>query len=35
LRSRSGKTLITMMPEKDGFCVLIVLGREEVEKQGP
>jgi hypothetical protein len=29
---RSGKTLVTLMPEQDGFCVLVVLGKEEIEK---
>jgi len=29
---RSGKTLVTLMPEKGGFCVLVVLGKEEIEK---
>lgn len=29
---KSGKTLVTLMPEKNGFCVLVVLGREEAEK---
>jgi hypothetical protein len=27
---RSGKTLVTLMPEQGGFCVLVVLGRDEV-----
>ncbi|MRR08962.1 DUF3788 domain-containing protein [bacterium] len=29
---RSGKTLVTLMPEPGGFCVLVVLGRDEVAK---
>jgi hypothetical protein len=29
---KSGKTLVTLMPEKDGFCVLVVLGKEEIAK---
>lgn len=29
---RSGKTLVTLMPEPGGFCVLVVLGKEEVQK---
>lgn len=29
---RSGKTLVTLMPEQGGFCVLVVLGKDEVEK---
>lgn len=29
---RSGKTLVTLTPEHDGFCVLVVLGRDEVAK---
>jgi hypothetical protein len=29
---KSGKTLVTLMPEKDGFCVLVVLGKKEIEK---
>ena len=29
---RSGKTLVTLMPEDGGFCALVVLGKEEVEK---
>ncbi len=29
---KSGKTLVTMMPEKNGFCVLVVLGKKEIEK---
>jgi hypothetical protein len=29
---KGGKTLVALMPEKDGFCVLVVLGREEVAK---
>jgi hypothetical protein len=29
---RSGKTLVTLMPEEGGFCVLVVLGKDEVEK---
>jgi hypothetical protein len=29
---KGGKTLVTLMPEKNGFCVLVVLGREEVAK---
>jgi hypothetical protein len=31
---RSGKTLVTLMPEEGGFCVLVVLGKDEVEKAG-
>ena len=27
---RSGRTLVTLMPEPGGFCVLVVLGRDEV-----
>ncbi len=30
----SGKTLVTLMPEQGGFCVLVVLGKEEIEKVG-
>jgi len=29
---RSGKTLVTLIPEENGFCALVVLGKEEVEK---
>ncbi|HEX7319714.1 MAG TPA: DUF3788 domain-containing protein [bacterium] len=29
---KSGKTLVSLMPEKNEFCVLVVLGREEVAK---
>ncbi len=29
---KSGKTLVTLMPEKDEFCVLVVLGKKEIEK---
>ena len=29
---RSGKTLVTLMPEEGGFCALVVLGKEEVAK---
>jgi hypothetical protein len=29
---RSGKTLVTLMPEEGGFCALVVLGKDEVEK---
>ena len=29
---KSGKTLVTLIPEKNGFCVLVVLGKEEVAK---
>jgi hypothetical protein len=29
---RSGKTLVTLMPEDGGFCALVVLGKEEVAK---
>lgn len=29
---RSGKTLVTLMPEEGKFCVLVVLGKDEVEK---
>ncbi|WP_438496143.1 DUF3788 domain-containing protein [Paenibacillus sp. IHBB 3054] len=28
---RSGKTLFTMFPEKEGFTVLLVLGKKEIE----
>jgi len=31
---RSGKTLVTLMPEKNGFCVLVVLGKKEIAKAG-
>lgn len=31
---KSGKRLVTLMPEQGGFCVLIVLGKEEIEKVG-
>ncbi|MCU0606028.1 MAG: DUF3788 domain-containing protein [Candidatus Edwardsbacteria bacterium] len=27
---RSGRTLVTLMPEPGGFCVLVVLGKDEV-----
>jgi hypothetical protein len=27
---KSGKTLVTLSPEKNGFCVLVVLGKKEV-----
>lgn len=29
---KSGKTLVTLMPERNGFCVLVVLGKEEIAK---
>ncbi len=29
---KSGKTLVTLIPEKNGFCVLVVLGAKEVAK---
>jgi hypothetical protein len=29
---RSGKTLVTLMPEKGDFCVLVVLGKKEIAK---
>lgn len=29
---KSGKTLVTLSPEENDFCVLIVLGKEEVER---
>lgn len=29
---KSGKTLVTLLPEKNGFCVLVVLGKKEMEK---
>jgi len=29
---KSGKTLVTLSPEENDFCVLIVLGKAEVEK---
>lgn len=29
---KGGKTLVTLMPEKNRFCVLVVLGREEAAK---
>ena len=29
---RSGKTLVTLSPEENDFCVLVVLGKAEVEK---
>ncbi len=29
---KSGKTLVTLLPEKNGFCVLVVLGKKEVAK---
>lgn len=29
---KAGKTLVTLMPEKNGFCVLVVLGKKEIEK---
>lgn len=29
---KSGKTLVTLMPEKDNFCVLVVLGKDEIKK---
>jgi len=29
---KGGKTLVTLSPEKNGFCVLVVLGKEEVAK---
>jgi hypothetical protein len=29
---KSGKTLVTLMPEKDNFCILVVLGKEEIKK---
>ena len=29
---KSGKTLVTLMPEKNRFCVLIVLGKKEIAK---
>jgi hypothetical protein len=31
---KSGKTLVTLMPEPGGFCVLVVLGKEEIIKAG-
>ncbi|MDQ7799427.1 MAG: DUF3788 domain-containing protein [Candidatus Edwardsbacteria bacterium] len=31
---KTGKTLVTLMPEQGGFCVLVVLGKEEIEKAG-
>lgn len=27
-----GKTLVTLSPEENGFCVLVVLGKDEVER---
>jgi hypothetical protein len=30
--SRSGKTLVTLYPERESFTVLVVLGRNELEK---
>lgn len=29
---KSGKTLVTLLPEKDNFCILVVLGKKEVAK---
>ena len=29
---KGGKTLVTLMPEKDNFCILVVLGKEEIKK---
>jgi hypothetical protein len=29
---KGGKTLVTLMPEENGFCVLVVLGKDEVAK---
>jgi hypothetical protein len=29
---KGGKTLVTLLPEKNNFCVLVVLGREEVAR---
>ncbi len=29
---KSGKTLVTLMPEKDNFCILVVLGKQEITK---
>ncbi|KPJ73966.1 hypothetical protein AMJ52_02395 [candidate division TA06 bacterium DG_78] len=29
---KSGKTLVTLSPEKNGFCVLVVLGKDEVTR---
>jgi hypothetical protein len=29
---RAGKTLVTLMPEPGGFCVLVVLGKDEDAK---
>ena len=29
---KSGKTLVTLSPEENDFCVLVVLGKAEVEK---
>lgn len=31
---KSGKTLVTLMPEQGGVCVLVVLGKKEVAKAG-
>ncbi len=31
---KSGKTLVTLIPEPGGFCVLVVLGKEEIGKAG-
>jgi hypothetical protein len=32
---KSGKTLVTLFPEKGAFTALVVLGRKEVEKAQP
>lgn len=29
---KGGKTLVTLSPEENGFCVLVVLGADEVQK---
>lgn len=29
---KSSKTLVTLMPENNGFCVLVVLGKKEIAK---
>jgi hypothetical protein len=29
---KSGRTLVTLMPEENALCVLVVLGKDEVEK---
>lgn len=29
---KSGKTLVTILPEKNTFCILVVLGKKEIAK---